>query len=208
MFGLIKKMFVVVLSNIVNASNHIRYVSLSNQKCKIQPTLINLHPNEYSQEFHHYPFAVKLDRCAGSFNTINDLSNKACVPNKAEDLNLRVFNMITDTNEWKTLPKHISYECKCKFDETKCKSNQWRNNDKCRYECKKHHICEKEYVWNPVSFNCENVKYLAIIMDDLVITCDDVIESYNEEIKAIQQILMKKYNFAKHKLSIFYLSFY
>ena len=28
----------------------------------IQPTLINLHPNEYSQEFEHcYPFAVKLD---------------------------------------------------------------------------------------------------------------------------------------------------
>ena len=107
MFGLIKKMFIVVLSNIVNASNHTRCVSLSNQKCKIQPTLINLHPNEYSQEFHYYPFAVKLDRCAGSCNTINDLSNKACVPNKTEDLNLSVFNMITGTNEWKTLPKHI-----------------------------------------------------------------------------------------------------
>ena len=143
MFGLIKKMFIVVLSNIVNASNHTRCVSLSNQKCKIQPTLINLHPNEYSQEFHYYPFAVKLDRCAGSCNTINDLSNKACVPNKTEDLNLSVFNMITGTNEWKTLPKHISYECKCKFDEIKCKLNQWQNNDKCRYECKKHHICEK-----------------------------------------------------------------
>ena len=143
MFGLIKKMFIVVLSNIVNASNHTRCVSLSNQKCKIQPTLINLHPNEYSQEFHYYPFAVKLDRCAGSCNTINDLSNKACVPNKTEDLNLSIFNMITGTNEWKTLPKHISYECKCKFDEIKCKLNQWRNNDKCRYECKKHHICEK-----------------------------------------------------------------
>ena len=28
----------------------------------IQPTLIDLHPNEYSQEFHYYPLAVKLDR--------------------------------------------------------------------------------------------------------------------------------------------------
>ena len=45
-------------------------------------------------------------------------------------------------------------------------------------------------------------------MDDLVITCDDIIESYDEEIKTIQQILMKKYNFAKHKVSIFFLSFY
>ena len=53
----------------------------------IQPTLINLHPNEYSQEFCH-PFAVKLDRCVESCNTLNDLSNKVCVPNKIEDPNI------------------------------------------------------------------------------------------------------------------------
>ena len=44
-------------------------MSLSNQKYKIQSTLFNLHPNEYNQELHYYPFAVKLDRCAGNFNT-------------------------------------------------------------------------------------------------------------------------------------------
>ena len=43
MFGLIKKMFMGLLINIVNASNHTKYVSLSNQKCEIQPTFINLH---------------------------------------------------------------------------------------------------------------------------------------------------------------------
>ena len=45
--------------------------------------------------------------------------------------------MITGINESKTLRKHISCECKCNFDGTKCKSNQWWNNDKCRRECKK-----------------------------------------------------------------------
>ena len=55
---------------------------ISNQKFEIQPTRINLHRNEYSQEFHYYPFAVKLDRCVGICNTLNDLSNKVCVPNK------------------------------------------------------------------------------------------------------------------------------
>ena len=39
--------------------------------------------------------------------------------------------MITGINESKTLTKYISYECKYKFDGTKCKSNQWWNNDKC-----------------------------------------------------------------------------
>ena len=63
MSGLIKKIFIVLLSNIDNGSNHIKCMSLKNQKCEIQPTLINQHPIEYSQELHYYQFAVKLDRC-------------------------------------------------------------------------------------------------------------------------------------------------
>ena len=66
MFALIKKIFIGLLTGLVNGSNHTKCVSLSKQKCMTQPTLINLHPNEYSQEFHYYPFAVKLDRCVGS----------------------------------------------------------------------------------------------------------------------------------------------
>ena len=54
---------------------------------------------------------------------------------KAEDLNLSVFNIIPGINESKTL--HISCECKCKFNGTKCNSNQWWNNTKCQCECKK-----------------------------------------------------------------------
>ena len=131
MFGIIRKMFTVLSSNIVNGSNHTKCVSLSNQKCITQPTLINLHPNEYSQEFHYYLFAVKLNRCVGSCNTLNDLYNKVCVPNKREDLNLSVFNIITGINESKTLTKHVSCKCKCRFDGRKCNSDQWWNNNKC-----------------------------------------------------------------------------
>ena len=56
------------------------------------------------------------------------------VPNKTEDVNLTVLNMITWVNESKTLTKHTSYECKFKFDGRKCNSNQKWNNDKCRCE--------------------------------------------------------------------------
>ena len=99
MLGIIYKMFIALLSSIINPSNHAKCVSFSNQKCMIQPTLINLHPNEYSQETYYYPFAVNLYRCVGSCNTLNDLSNKVCAPNKTENLNLSVFNMITGINE-------------------------------------------------------------------------------------------------------------
>ena len=57
----------------------------------IQLTLINLHPNEYIQGLCYYPFAVNLDRCVGSCNTLDDLSNRVCGPNKTEDLNIHVL---------------------------------------------------------------------------------------------------------------------
>ena len=96
----------------------------------------------------------KLDRCAGNSSTLIDLSNKLYILNKIEDLNLIVFIMISEINESKTLTKHISCECKCKLDGTKCKSNKWWKNDKCQCECQKHHICEKEFVWNPSTCIC------------------------------------------------------
>ena len=39
-------MFIVLLSNLVNGSNHTKFLSLSNQKSMTLPTIINLHPNE------------------------------------------------------------------------------------------------------------------------------------------------------------------
>ena len=89
---------------------------------------------------------------------------------------LSMFNMITGITELKTLTKHISCECKCRFDGRKCNSDHWWNSNKCWCKCKKSHICEKDYVWNPATCNCENGKYLASIMDNSAIICDEVID--------------------------------
>ena len=86
-------MFIVLLASTVNASSHTKFVSLI--------TFINLHPNEYCQESHYYSFTVKLDKYVRSCNILNDLSNKVHVPNKTEDLNVNVFNMITGKMNWK-----------------------------------------------------------------------------------------------------------
>ena len=103
-----------------------------------------------------------------------------CVSNKTKDLNLSVFNMITGVNESKKLTKYISCKCKCKFDENKCNSGQWWNKDKCRCEGKKHHLCEKDYVWNPAPGSCENGKYFASIMGDSTIMYNEIIDVYDE----------------------------
>ena len=88
-----------------------------------------------------------------------------------------MFN-ITGINESKILTKHTSCECKCKFDKRECNSNQWWNWNSINVDVsvKKHHICEKDQIWNPSTCICENEKYLASIMDDSVIMCDEVIE--------------------------------
>ena len=52
------------------------------------------------------------ERC----NPVYDLYNKVSAPNKAEDLNLNMFNIITGIKESKTLTKHILCECKCRFN--------------------------------------------------------------------------------------------
>ena len=49
MFGLIKKISIALLTDLVKDSNHTKCVSLSNQKCMIEPTLINLPPSKYSR---------------------------------------------------------------------------------------------------------------------------------------------------------------
>ena len=53
MFGLFIKIFIGLFTSMVSASNDAKCVWLSNQKC-MTPTLINVHPNEYSEEIQFY----------------------------------------------------------------------------------------------------------------------------------------------------------
>ena len=104
-----------------------------------------------------------------------------------------MFNMITGINESKTVTKHISCECKCKFNGRKWNSDQWWNKNKYWCQCKKH-ICKKDYTWYPATCSSKNEKYLPSIIDDSVITCYELIDanakSYKEETKPIP----KKFN--------------
>ena len=92
--------------------------------------------------------------------------------------------MIQGINVSGILIKHLSCECKCRFDGKKCHLNQWWNNDKWRYECKKIHKCEKDYVWNPTLCNWKNGKHLASSMNKII--SDEIINiketNFNEKI--------------------------
>ena len=45
----------------------------------------------------------------------------------------------------------------------------------------------KKKNWNPATCSCKNGKYLASIMNDSAIACDEVTESYDEQTKTFNK---------------------
>ena len=70
-------------------------VSMKNQKCKVRPKIFDINSN--SPMF--YSFSIKVNKCSGNCNSINDPYVKICVPDIVKDLNLRVFNLMSRNNE-------------------------------------------------------------------------------------------------------------
>ena len=94
---------------------------------------------------------------------------------KTKDISVEVFNMLKNKNEAKTMTKHISCDCKCKFNSTTFNSNQKWNKKTCQCECKNYRKNSKTYSWNPSACICKNSKYLQCIANTLVIECDEIV---------------------------------
>ena len=70
-------------------------ISLKNQECKVRPKIVDINSNNPM----FYPFSIKVNKCSGNCNSINDPYVKICVPDIVKDLNLRVFNLMSRNNE-------------------------------------------------------------------------------------------------------------
>ena len=68
---------------------------MNNQAFKIRPEIINLNANEPF----FYPYSIKMNKCKGSCNTINDPYAKICVPDQIKNISFKVFNLMSRTNE-------------------------------------------------------------------------------------------------------------
>ena len=113
---------------------------LNDEPCMIRPTLIDMNPVERK----YYPFVIITDICTGSCNV---LSPKICVSKETKGIYIKVFNLITNKNEAKAMTRHISCDCKCKFNCATFNSNQKWNDKACQYECRHYHECKKDYSW-------------------------------------------------------------
>ena len=81
-----------------------------------------------------------------------------CVPDIAKNLNVKVFNVMSRTNETRQREWHETCKCECRLDASVCNNKQCWNDDKCRCECKElidKGVCDKGFICNPSNCECE-----------------------------------------------------
>ena len=57
-------------------------------------------------------------------------------PDIVKYLNVKIFNLMSRTNETRQIKWHESCTCICRLDTSICNNKQKWNEDKCRCECK------------------------------------------------------------------------
>ena len=97
MFVFITKIFCIgslFLSSLASTTP-LSCISLQNQECKVRPKIVDINSNDPI----FYPFSIKANKCSSSCNNINNPYTKICVPDVVNDLNVKVFNLMSRTNE-------------------------------------------------------------------------------------------------------------
>ena len=80
--------------NVLNV-NSLEFVSTNNQECKIRTKIININNNEPT----FYPFSIKVNKCSGSCSNIIDPYAKLCVPSSIRNINVKLFNLMSRSNQ-------------------------------------------------------------------------------------------------------------
>ena len=197
MFGFIKKAFFVgstVLSylnplsaNQLSATS-LSCISMNNQECEVRPEI-----NVNSDEPLFYPFSIKASKFSGSCNNINGPYAKMCVPDVAKNLHVKVFNLMSRTNETRHIKWHETFKCKYRLDASVYNNKQRCNDDKHWCECEEltvNGVCDKKFIWNPSNCECKydkscnvgeyldykNCKCRKKLVDKLVSECTENVE--------------------------------
>ena len=166
-------------------------VSVVNEKCMARPKIINTNANEPV----FYPLSIKVNKCSGDCNTINDPVAKLCVRDVVKDLNVKVFNMmVARINETRKVVWHETCKCVCRLTRAICNDKQDWNANKCVCECKEDLVsklvCDKGYMWNvsTCAYECDKLcevgQYLDYrqcvcrkkLIDDLIEQCTTVVD--------------------------------
>ena len=191
MFGFVRKVFLVglILLSSFTSRNSLSCISISNQKCKTRPQVVNVNGDKPL----FFPFSIKTSKCSSSCNNINYPYAKICVSDVVKNLNVKLFNLMSRTKEARHMQWHEKCKSECKLGANVCNNKQRWNKDKCRYECKElvdKGMCDKGFIWNPNNYECEcdktcdvreyldheNCKYRKTLVGKLFDECAETVE--------------------------------
>ena len=92
--------------------NALECVLMNNQECRIRPQIISIN----SIEPLFYPYSIQVNKCSCSCNNINDPYATLCVPDVVKNMNVKVFNLMSRTNETRHMKWHETCRWKCRLD--------------------------------------------------------------------------------------------
>ena len=94
-------------------------------------------------------YFIKVNKCSGISNNINDPYAKFCVPDVVKNINIKVFNLMSRTNETRHIGWYETCMCKCRLNASACNNKQRWNNDveECSEVCSEN-IDENEMIHN------------------------------------------------------------
>ena len=95
-------------------------VSVINQKCMSRPKIIQTNPNEPV----FYPLSIKINKCRGDCNNINDPIAKLCVPDVVKNMNIEFFLFLSNFNETRKIIWHETCKCVCRLTSAVCNDRQ------------------------------------------------------------------------------------
>ena len=125
-----------ILSSFINGTPlnaiPLNCISKKNQECKTRLQVININGNNPI----FYPFSIKIKKCSGSCNNINNPYANICIPDVIKNFNVQVFNLMSRTTETRFIKWLEKCKCKCRLDANVCNNKQCWNKNKCRCECK------------------------------------------------------------------------
>ena len=81
-----------------------------------------------------------------------------CGPDIVKNLSIKVFNLMSRTNETRHIEWHETSNCKCRLDVSVCNNKKCWYDDKFRCKCKElidKGVCDDRFVWNPSNCECE-----------------------------------------------------
>ena len=123
-------------------------------------------------------------------------------------MNIKVFNLMSKTNETRHVKWHETCKCKCRLDASVCNNKQRWNEDKCMCKCRElidKGAWDKGFVWNPRNCECECDKSCNIGECLHYSNCkcrkkfvDMIVEEY---IKSIDEVKITEVTQAENKCS-------